>query len=57
MDLDNTSASKEFAMVCMDVHDEDWDEDIIMYGDQGVCTKEHDEGTYAELMKTDSEEE
>ena len=57
MDLDNTSVSKECVMVCMDVHYEDWDEDIIMYGDQEVCTEEHDEATYAELMKTDSEEE
>ena len=49
MDLDNTSVSKECAMVCMDVHYEDWDWDIIMYGDQGVCTKEHNEATYTEL--------
>ena len=54
MDLDNTSVSEECAMVCMDVHYEHWDEDII---DQGVCTKEHNEAMYAELMKTDTEEE
>ena len=36
---------------------EHWDEDIIVYGDQGVCTKEHNEAMYAELMKTDTEEE
>ena len=49
MDLDNNSVSKECATVCMDVHYEDWDWDIIMYGDQGVCTKEHNEATYTEL--------
>ena len=41
----------------MDVHYEDWDEDIIMYGDQGVSTEEHDEFMYRELTKTESEEE
>ena len=57
MDLDNAGVSKECAMVCMDVHYEDWDKDIIMYGDQGVSTEEHDEATYAELTKSESEEE
>ena len=57
MDLDNTSVSEECVMVCMDIHYEDWDEDIIMYSDQGVCNEEHNEPTYAELMKTDSKEE
>ena len=57
MDLDNTSVSKECVMVCMDVHYEDWDKDIIMYGDQGVSTEEHDEVTYTELMKMESDEE
>ena len=37
MDLDYNS--EECAMVCMDIHYEDWDEDIIMYRDQGVSTK------------------
>ena len=55
--LDNTSVSKECAMVCTDIHYEDWDEDIIMYGDQGVSTEEHNEATYMELTKTESEEE
>ena len=54
MDLDNTSVSEECVMVCMDIHYEDWDEDIIMYSDQGVCTKEQNKATYAELIKIDS---
>ena len=57
IDLDNTSLSKECVMACMDVHYEDWDEDIIVYGEQGVCTNEHDEAMHAELTKTHSEEE
>ena len=57
MDLDNTSVSKECAMMCTDIHYEDCDKDIIMYSDQGVCAKEHDRATYAEFMKTDREEE
>ena len=39
MDLDNSSVCKECAMVCMDIHYEDRDEDIIVYGDQGVSTE------------------
>ena len=33
------------------------DKDIIVYGDQGVSTEEHDKATYGKLMKTQSEEE
>ena len=49
MDLDNTTVSNEYAMVCTDLHYEDWDEDIIVYSDQGVSTEEHDEAMYREL--------
>ena len=52
MDLDNSSVNEECAMMCMDVHCEDGDKDIIMYRDQGVSTREHDETMYGELMKT-----
>ena len=48
MDLDNSSVNEECAMMCMDVHCEDGDEDIIMYGDQGVSTEEHDKAMYGE---------
>ena len=57
MDFDNSSVSKECAMVCMDVHYEDSDDNIIMYSDQGASTKEHEETTYGELTKTESKEE
>ena len=42
IDLDNRSANKECAMVGMDLHCEDLDECIIMYGDQEVSMEEHD---------------
>ena len=44
-------------MMCTDVHCEDGDEDLIVYGDQGVSTEEHDKTTYGKLVKTQSEEE
>ena len=57
MDLDDSSVNKECAMVCMDVQHEDLDENIVVYGDQGVRTEEHDEATYEELIDTDSKNE
>ena len=42
LDLDNSSVSEECAMMCMEVQYEDGDEDLIVYGDQGVSTEEHD---------------
>ena len=57
LDLDNSNVNEEFAMMCMDVHCEDGDEDIIMYGDQGVSTEEHDKATYSEISKAQSEQE
>ena len=44
-------------MMCMDVHCEDGDEDIIIYRDQGVSTEEHDKAMYGEITKTQSQEE
>ena len=44
-------------MTCMEVQSEDGDEDLVMSGDQGVSTEEHDKATYGELMKNQSEEE
>ena len=55
LDLDNHSV--KCAMMCMDIHCEDGDKDIIMYRDQGVCTEEHDETMYGKLTKTQSKEE
>ena len=44
-------------MMCMEVQYEDGDEDLVVYGDQGVSTEEHDKPTYGKLMKTQSKEE
>ena len=41
-DLDNSSVGKECVMMCTEIQYEDGDEDLIVYGDQGVSTKEHD---------------
>ena len=57
IDLDNSSVNKECAMMCMDVHYEDGDEDMIMYGDQGVSTEEHNKAMYSKLTRNESEEE
>ena len=57
MDLDNSSVNEECAMMCTDIHCEDGDKYVIVYGDQGVSTEEHDKAMCSELMKTQSEEE
>ena len=44
-------------MMCMEVHCEDGDKDLIVYRDQGVSTEEHDKAMYGKLTKTQSEEE
>ena len=44
-------------MMCMEVQHEDADEDLVVYGDQGVSTEEYDKATYGKLMKTQSKEE
>ena len=43
-------------MMCMDVHCEDGDEDIIVYCDQGVSTEEHAKAMYGKLTKMQSKE-
>ena len=57
LDLDNSSVSKECAMMCMEVQHEDGDKDLLVYGDQGITTEEYDKAMYGELMKTQSEDE
>ena len=32
-------------MMCTEVQYEDGDEDLVVYGDQGVSTEEHDKAT------------
>ena len=54
LDLENISVSEECAMMCTEVQYED--EDVVVYGDQGISTEEYEKGTYGELTKTQSEE-
>ena len=57
LDLDNTSACKECAMMCTELQYEDADKDIVVYGDQGINTEKYKKATYDDLMKTQSKEE
>ena len=55
LDLDNISVSNECVVMCTEVQFED--EDIVVYGDQGINPEEYEKATDGELMKTQSEEE
>ena len=57
VDLDNISVSEECAMMCTKVQYEDEDEDVVVYGDQGISTEKYEKAMYGKLMKTQSEEE
>ena len=57
MDLGNSSLCKECAMICMDIYSYNKDEEIVVYGDQGISSSKYKEDTYGELMNTDSNEE
>ena len=57
MDLDDNSVCKECAMICADTYSDNKDEDIIVYGNQGISLIKYKEDTYGELMNTDSNEE
>ena len=39
LDLDNTSVCKECVMMCTELQYEDADEDVVVYGDQGINTE------------------
>ena len=56
LDLDSTSVCKECAMMGTELQYEDADEDLVVYGDQGISTEEHEKATYGDLTKTQSEE-
>ena len=57
LDLDNTSVCKECVMMCTDLQYEDADEDIVVYGHQGINAEEYKKATYGNPMKTQSKEE
>ena len=45
LDLDNSSVSEEHATMCIEVQYEDGGKDLIVYGDQGASTEEHNKDT------------
>ena len=57
LDLDSISVCEECAMMCTELQYEDADEDVIVYGDQGINTEEYEKATYGDLTKTQSEDE
>ena len=57
MDLGDNSVCEECAMICMDIYSDDEDEEIVVYGDQGISLIKYEEDTYGELINTDSNEE
>ena len=57
MDLGNNSVCKECAMICTDAYSDEEYKEMVVYGDQGITSKNFDEDTYGDLMNTDSEEE
>ena len=57
LDLDNISVSEECVMMCTEVQCEDANEDVVVYGDQGINTEEYEKTTYGDLMRTQSKEE
>ena len=43
-------------MMCTELQYEDADEDLVVYGDQGISAEEYEKATYGDLMKIQSEE-
>ena len=44
-------------MIYTDIYSDNEDEDIVVYGDQGISLTKYEEDMYGELMNTDSDEE
>ena len=57
LDLVHISVCEECVMMCKEVQYEDEDEDLVVYGDQGISIEEYEKAMYGKLMKTQSEEE
>ena len=56
MDFGDNSVCEECAMICTDIYSDEEYENVIVYGDQGISTKNYNEETYGDLLKTDSDE-
>ena len=57
IDLGDSSVCEESAMICMDIYSDNEDEEIALYGDQGISSTKYEVDTYGELMNTDRDEE
>ena len=57
MDFGNNNVCEECAIVCADAYSDNEDEDIVVYGDQGISLIKYKEDMYGELMNSDSDEE
>ena len=57
LDLDSTSVSEEYVMVCTELQYEDASEDQVVYGDQGISAEEYEKPMYGDFTKTPSKEE
>ena len=55
MDLGDSSVCEECVMICDAYSDEEYEE-MVVYGDQGITSKNFNEETYGDLMNTDSDE-
>ena len=53
MDLDDNSVCKECAVICTDAYSDEEYEVMVVYGDQGITSKNFVEETYGDLMNTD----
>ena len=56
MDLGNNSVCEECTMICTDAYSDEEYEEMVVYRDQGITSKNFDEDTYVDLMNTDSDE-
>ena len=56
MDFGDSSVCEECAMIWTDAYSDEEYENLIVYGDQGVSTKNYDEETYRDLLKSDSDD-
>ena len=58
MDLGDNSVCEECTMICTDAYSDEEYEEMVVYGDQGITSKNFFcEETYGDLMNTDSDEE
>ena len=56
MDLGDSSVCEECTMICTDAYSDEEYKELVVYGDQGITSKNFDEETYGDLMNTDSDE-